>query len=952
MPYSMVLVQPCCDLRENSDSYLWLELAQAYISWDLCGQPAPCDKAEPERVLYFLNVSHCQRGSIDTVEERTFAAQQTNALTACLATHDCPVLGTCAECTGSNVYFGLSDDGGTDGVRHPHNNRRIDSTTVGDLKLKWKFDINRIFNVTGATIFGRLSGPLTQIQVDEERVYFVVGATIIELPQTGCSTIVALNRTDGSLIWYRCYADVSTEAQHMLAQKYPTQYDVDAVEQWQRTMGGVFGPFTLHGDYIYTGDGTTSIELDTAAYVAAQPHIDVPNVIVDGAGNTATINTPVLPCSRGVTNANRHLLRTTAMVLDKRTGALKAVDRFADSGAPEGGLPPSQRDLCVMHGALWRMPTLYDDPVDGQTYMVVGNSAQYPAAALNWTLLDTTSLAQANAGWAAGNRLTWTSRVQRWRVDIDTSANAVNLQMTWVRYANPPPFYAGDTNPVTGETFENDTAASEYNYAQDGIWAQRPLIDYGRRQIVISNSNGIFTPKEDVQTAWTLNGAEPSHDPITGAQSYPNRTYYDWFALFRAQPPSNEHVQRVSRDYDLTQRDRVAALYEATALHGSRWGPASDGSHDGHWADAIVALDLDTGAYRWKYARTAIDNYVSETLLARYIPGLSSTLAFTVDKRAAYLSWMFAGEGGDLDYGSGPVHAVNPQIALDVYVVAGKQGTIQGLDPDTGAVVYYSNQLTYPNAIGGFNYGVTFDGMSSVFAATVAGMTVFDAISSVSHNSSVLCDASLTQCAANFTFFNPNKIIPPGFPGNLAPLPILYPDWESQLFFDAHGDVDPAHPGRWYAGQKIIIPANTSYFVRADAATGIHLGDVPRRTYSNGTAFALSTNYYGDNINTNTFSVNDVVFMNGASSGRIYAYHTSTLQQLWQYNGTLGDLLQVQPVGVDASGFPTTGSATYLYADSAIAAAGGDVFAAIGEQWVSRVAPLTPGRFVYRFSLD
>lgn len=121
----------------------------------------------------------------------------------------------------SNNYLGLSDrkDYGIDSIRSTQNNNNVNSHTVGNMNLKYKYDVGSLFGLTGGLANKRIVGPQGTPQVDEDRVYFNAG-----------NKIICLDRQTGNTVWIADYIQISTEAQKKIADKYPSEYNHDIVK--------------------------------------------------------------------------------------------------------------------------------------------------------------------------------------------------------------------------------------------------------------------------------------------------------------------------------------------------------------------------------------------------------------------------------------------------------------------------------------------------------------------------------------------------------------------------------------------------------------------------------------------------------------------------------------------------------------------------------------------------
>jgi polyvinyl alcohol dehydrogenase (cytochrome) len=130
------------------------------------------------------------------------------------------------------------------------------------------------------------------------------------------------------------------------------------------------------------------------------------------------------------------------------------------------------------------------------------------------------------------------------------------------------------------------------------------------------------------------------------------------------------------------------ALYVATGNAYS--APASPAS------DAVVALDLATGAIRWTRQVTANDVYISNCRAGN--PNCPETL------------------GPDHDFGSPPVLARAGN--RDVIVVAQKSGMAFAMDPEKKGEVLWQYRAGQGGVLGGIEWGAAIDGERAYFAVS------------------------------------------------------------------------------------------------------------------------------------------------------------------------------------------------------------------------------------------
>lgn len=117
----------------------------------------------------------------------------------------------------------------------------------------------------------------------------------------------------------------------------------------------------------------------------------------------------------------------------------------------------------------------------------------------------------------------------------------------------------------------------------------------------------------------------------------------------------------------------------------------SDVPQDG--ANSIVALDLDTGAIRWKKQMTTEDNYLAGCPRER-----TETSPASCPKK----------NGPDHDFGASPFLMKGPK-GRDILVAGQKSAQVYGLDPDTGEIIW-TNKIGRGGALGGIEWGMTTEG--------------------------------------------------------------------------------------------------------------------------------------------------------------------------------------------------------------------------------------------------
>ncbi|HEY2151960.1 MAG TPA: PQQ-binding-like beta-propeller repeat protein, partial [Vicinamibacterales bacterium] len=141
------------------------------------------------------------------------------------------------------------------------------------------------------------------------------------------------------------------------------------------------------------------------------------------------------------------------------------------------------------------------------------------------------------------------------------------------------------------------------------------------------------------------------------------------------------------------KRNRVIVTTGENTSH-----PATDTS------DAVIALDLDTGAPVWKFQAMALDVWNE---------GCSSTK----ERSGPNCPWNIAddpGTGRDFDFGAGAA-LVKGATGKDVVLAGQKSGDVLALDAESGSKLW-NVRFGEGTALGGVHWGLTTDGQR-IFAA-------------------------------------------------------------------------------------------------------------------------------------------------------------------------------------------------------------------------------------------
>jgi polyvinyl alcohol dehydrogenase (cytochrome) len=106
-------------------------------------------------------------------------------------------------------------------------------------------------------------------------------------------------------------------------------------------------------------------------------------------------------------------------------------------------------------------------------------------------------------------------------------------------------------------------------------------------------------------------------------------------------------------------------------------------------SDAIVAMDLTTGAVKWKTQVTADDNYLSGCE-ARPFVNCPSPL------------------GHDFDFGASPMLVKRP-AGRDILIAGQKSGIVYGIEPGSGRILW-KTKVGEGGPLGGIEWGMATDG--------------------------------------------------------------------------------------------------------------------------------------------------------------------------------------------------------------------------------------------------
>jgi polyvinyl alcohol dehydrogenase (cytochrome) len=131
--------------------------------------------------------------------------------------------------------------------------------------------------------------------------------------------------------------------------------------------------------------------------------------------------------------------------------------------------------------------------------------------------------------------------------------------------------------------------------------------------------------------------------------------------------------------------ERRGVLYVGTGQNTSE--PPTDSS------DAVLAIDLETGALRWKHQTTPNDIFLTGCMAEP--DGPNCPPAYSINK--------------DWDFGASMVLAARPD-GSDVLLAGQKNGVLYALDPDQGGRLLWQVKLGPGGPAGGIHWGMAYDG--------------------------------------------------------------------------------------------------------------------------------------------------------------------------------------------------------------------------------------------------
>jgi polyvinyl alcohol dehydrogenase (cytochrome) len=329
------------------------------------------------------------------------------------------------------------------------------------------------------------------------------------------------------------------------------------------------------------------------------------------------------------------------------------------------------------------------------------SAADVPKLALKWALgFPDASVAWAPPSVADGRVYVGSQNGTVYSLDATTGC----IYWTYSAAGGVRTAIAVGSTTTTGLLYFGDTAANAYALAADTgrlVWKQKvddhplaritgsPTLHNGRLYVPVSSyeeSQGADPRYE----CCTFRGSVSALDAVTGRVI--------WKTAMMADPPRRRGTSTAgvplwgpsgSGIWSAPTIDEGRGrLYVATGNAYS--APAHRSS------DAVVALDLDTGAIRWMRQVTQGDVYLSNCRPGN--PNCPET------------------NGPDFDFGSPPVLA--RAAGRDVLVIGQKSGVAFALDPAHDGTVIWQYRAGKGGVLGGIEWGAAVDGEHAYFAVS------------------------------------------------------------------------------------------------------------------------------------------------------------------------------------------------------------------------------------------
>jgi polyvinyl alcohol dehydrogenase (cytochrome) len=209
-----------------------------------------------------------------------------------------------------------------------------------------------------------------------------------------------------------------------------------------------------------------------------------------------------------------------------------------------------------------------------------------------------------------------------------------------------------------------------------------PVLDGDRLYVGVSSSEEYFAELGPLYSCCTFRGSVVAVDVLTGTIIWRTYMIRDDVYFDAQGAPSGYAGAAVWSSTPAVDRKR-RQLYVTTGNNYSAPQAAAQGIVDGNYIDAVVALDLDTGAFKWAHSLSS-----------------SSDIWTPVDTA-----------GPDADFGSGAnlFTATLDGRPRDLVGAGQKSGIYWALDADTGALVW-KTRVGPGSHFGGIHWGAATDG--------------------------------------------------------------------------------------------------------------------------------------------------------------------------------------------------------------------------------------------------
>jgi len=188
------------------------------------------------------------------------------------------------------------------------------------------------------------------------------------------------------------------------------------------------------------------------------------------------------------------------------------------------------------------------------------------------------------------------------------------------------------------------------------------------------------------------------HGSVVALNAADGKWAWEWHTM--AEPSYNGQVNSVG----VKQRGPSGAPIWSVPVYDEKRNhvivtSGENTSHPGtDTSDAIIALDVDTGAVAWKYQAMAADVW---------------NMACDVEsgKNGPNCPVLFGGDGRDYDFGAGAL--ITKAGGKDIILAGQKSGHAWAVDATTGKVIW-SQRVGEGTALGGVHWGITTDGTNLI----------------------------------------------------------------------------------------------------------------------------------------------------------------------------------------------------------------------------------------------